>query len=160
MHPNTSAVIEAARNAGLDITVRNFSEGTRTAVDAARAVGCDVGQIVKSLVFMVDDLPVMVLVSGRNQLDEQLLAAAAGGVSVRRASADEVRDVTGYPIGGVPPLGLGKSLHTFADEDLFDYSEVWAAAGTPRDVFGVAPEALVSAIGGTKAQLARVAPET
>jgi prolyl-tRNA editing enzyme YbaK/EbsC (Cys-tRNA(Pro) deacylase) len=145
--------MDAARAAGLEATLRTFPDGTRTAADAARAVGCEVGQIVKSLVFFVDEQPVMALVSGANQLDERMLALAAAGLEVRRASADEVRLATGYPIGGVPPVG--HALAVFVDEDLLGYSEVWAAAGTPRDVFAVEPMALVEAVAGRVAKLAR-----
>jgi prolyl-tRNA editing enzyme YbaK/EbsC (Cys-tRNA(Pro) deacylase) len=157
MHQNALAVIEAARSAGLEIEVRSFPEGTRTAEDAARAVGCDVGQIVKSLVFVVDDEPILAMVSGRNQLDETLLRTTAGGDSVRRANAEEVRNATGFAIGGVPPVG--HSLRVFVDEDLLTYDEVWAAAGTPRDVFGVEPSALVAAVKGSVASLARAGRE-
>jgi prolyl-tRNA editing enzyme YbaK/EbsC (Cys-tRNA(Pro) deacylase) len=148
--------MDAARAAGLEATLRTFPDGTRTAADAARAVGCEVGQIVKSLVFFVDEQPVMALVSGANQLDERMLALAAAGLDVRRASADEVRLATGYPIGGVPPVG--HALAVFVDEDLLGYQEVWAAAGTPRDVFAVEPMALVEAVAGRVAKLARSNP--
>jgi prolyl-tRNA editing enzyme YbaK/EbsC (Cys-tRNA(Pro) deacylase) len=130
-----------------------FPEGTRTAEDAARAVGCEVGQIVKSLVFLLDGAPVIALVSGSNRLDERRLASALGGESVGRADADSVRAATGYPIGGVPPFGHVTSLLTAIDEDLLAHDEVWAAAGTPHDVFAVAPADLVWATGGTVATL-------
>ncbi|MDP4980469.1 MAG: hypothetical protein NWQ01_00510, partial [Ilumatobacteraceae bacterium] len=105
LHPNTLRVIDAAREAGLEITTRKFPEGTKTAADAAVAIGVVVGQIVKSLVFGVDNEIVMALVSGSNQLDEKKLAAAAGGSKCSRVDADAVRAATGYPIGGVPPFG-------------------------------------------------------
>ncbi len=153
IHSNAAAVVEAARNAGLEIEVRSFPGGTRTAADAARAVGCEVGQIVKSLVFLVDASPVLALVSGSNQLDEAKLATASAGTTVARADADEVRAATGFSIGGVPPLG--HNLKVYVDRDLLRYSEVWAAAGTPRDVFGVDPATLQLAIAGVVADLAR-----
>lgn len=143
----------AATGLGLTVETRSFPEGTRTAEDAASAIGCDVGQIVKSLVFLLDGAPVVALVSGANRLDEQRLAAALDGVAVSRADADTVRAATGYPIGGVPPFGHTSPLPTAVDEDLLGYDEVWAAAGTPRDVFPVAPADLVQVTGGTVAAL-------
>jgi Cys-tRNA(Pro) deacylase len=153
MHPNVTRLTAAATGLGLAVVTRSFPEGTRTAEDAAKAIGCDVGQIVKSLVFQLDGTPVIALVSGANRLDEQRLAAALGGGAVGRADADTVRAATGYPIGGVPPFGHGASLPTAVDEDLLGYDEVWAAAGTPRDVFPVAPADLVRVTAGTVAAL-------
>ena len=137
VHRNVERVTAAAADLGVPVATREFPDGTRTAADAARAIGCEVGQIVKSLVFLLDDAPVMALVSGANQLDEARLAAALGGDRVSRADAAVVRDATGYPIGGVPPFGHTRPLPTAVDEDLLRYGEVWAAAGTPRDVFAV-----------------------
>ena len=154
LHPNARAVVAAARARGLEIDVREFPEGTRTAADAARAVGTDVGQIVKSLIFRVDGEVVVALVSGPNRLDEARLAAAAGGTDVSRADADAVRAATGFPIGGVPPFGHRTPLPTFVDLDLLGYDEVWAAAGTPRHVFPLAPADLVRLAGATPAALA------
>ena len=153
MHPNVTRVTTAASELGLAVETRTFPEGTRTAQDAARAIGCDVGQIVKSLVFLLDGAPVMALVSGSNRLDEQRLAAALGGGTVGRADADAVRVATGFPIGGVPPFGHPASLPTAIDEDLLAYDEVWAAAGTPRDVFAVDPADLARVTAGTVATL-------
>ncbi len=143
----------AARDLGLQVEIREFPEGTRTAEDAARAIGVDVGQIVKSLVFMSDGRPVVCLMSGPNRLDATLLAAAAGATDVRRANADEVREATGFAVGGVPPFGQRSRVPVFADRDLLRYETVWAAAGTPMAVFAVAPEALVGACGATVADL-------
>ena len=142
VHPNTVRVIAAAREAGLEITTRRFPEGTKTAADAAAAIGVAVGQIVKSLVFAVDGEIVMAYVSGANQLDEKKLAAAAGGAKCSRVDADAVRAATGYPIGGVPPLGLATQLRIFIDPDLLQYDKVWAAAGTWNDVFEISPASL------------------
>jgi prolyl-tRNA editing enzyme YbaK/EbsC (Cys-tRNA(Pro) deacylase) len=153
-HPNALAVADAGRAHGLEVEVREFPDGTRTADDAARAIGVSVGQIVKSLAFSVDGTIVMTLVSGSNRLDEARLAAAAGGSAVARADADAVRAATGYPIGGVPPFGYAQPLRVFVDEDLLAYDEVWAAAGTPRHVFAVRPADLVRASGGEVARLA------
>jgi Cys-tRNA(Pro) deacylase len=149
-------VIAAAREAGLEITTRRFPEGTKTAADAAAAIGVTVGQIVKSLVFGVDNEIVMALVSGSNQLDEKKLAAAAGGSKCSRVDADAVRAATGYPIGGVPPFGHTTQLRVFVDPDLLQYDEVWAAAGTWNDNFGAAPADIVRVSGGVVTDLKRV----
>ena len=155
VHPNTVRVIAAAREAGLEITTRRFPEGTKTAADAAAAIGVVVGQIVKSLVFGVDNEIVMALVSGSNQLDEKKLAAAAGGSKCSRVDADAVRAATGYPIGGVPPFGHSTQLRVFVDPDLLQYDEVWAAAGTWNDNFGAAPADIVRVAGGVVTDLKR-----
>jgi Cys-tRNA(Pro) deacylase len=155
LHPNAVRVAAAAQELGLDIAVRTFPEGTKTAADAAVAIGVDVGQIVKSLIFAVDGEIVVAYVSGSNQLDEKKLAAAAGGSKARRVDADAVREATGYPIGGVPPFGHATALRVFVDEDLLRYDEVWAAAGTWNDVFALAPDELVRASGGAVTDLRR-----
>ena len=154
-HPNVTRVAEAARAAGLVIETRRFPEGTKTAQDAATAIGVEVGQIVKSLVFGVDDEIVMALVSGSNQLDEKKLAAAAGGSKCSRVDADAVRAATGFPIGGVPPFGHSAQLRVFVDPDLLQYDEVWAAAGTWNDNFGAAPADIVRVVGGVVTDLKR-----
>jgi prolyl-tRNA editing enzyme YbaK/EbsC (Cys-tRNA(Pro) deacylase) len=173
LHRNARAVTEAAAALGLAIEVREFPDGTRTAADAARAIGVSVGQIVKSLVFRVDGETVIALVSGPNRLDEPRLAAAvaeagdgaaanrgagdgtptAAGATVGRADADAVRAATGFPIGGVPPFGHPRPLATFVDEDLLAFDALWAAAGTPRHVFALSPDDLVRATGGHVAAL-------
>ena len=155
IHPNTLRVIAAAREAGLEITTRRFPEGTKTAADAAAAIGVSVGQIVKSLVFAVDGEIVMAYVSGANQLDEKKLAAAAGGSKCSRVDADAVRAATGYPIGGVPPFGHTTQLRVFVDPDLLQYDEVWAAAGTWNDNFGAAPADIVRVASGVVTDLKR-----
>lgn len=153
MHSNVARVMAAADELGLSITTREFPDGTRTAEDAAQAVGCQVSQIVKSLVFALDGAPVIALVAGSNRLDEDRLAAVLGGRDVGRADADGVRAATGFPIGGVPPFGHPAPLPTVIDEDLLAHDEVWAAAGTPRDVFAVSPADLVRVTGATVATL-------
>ena len=155
IHPNVLRVMEAARERGLELTTKRFPEGTKTAADAAAAIGVSVGQIVKSLVFGVDSEIVMALVSGSNQLDEKKLAAAAGGAKCARVDADAVRDATGYPIGGVPPFGHTTQLRVFVDPDLLQYDEVWAAAGTWNDNFGAAPADIVRVAGGVITDLKR-----
>jgi len=123
---------------------REFPAGTRTAQDAAAAIGCSVGQIVKSLVFVRGDKPVLVLCSGANTVDTERLGVA-------KADADVVRRATGFAIGGVPPYGHPAPLETLVDEDLMAHDEIWAAAGTPRSVFPLTPAQLVERAGGTVA---------
>ena len=158
MHRNTEAVVAAALALGLEIAPRSFPDGTRTAQDAADAIGVAVGQIVKSLVFDLvgpdGTTPVVALVSGDNRLDEAKLAAVAGADGAQRVDADRVRAVTGFPLGGVPPFGYPEPVATYVDEDLLTHPEVWAAAGTPRDVFGLDPVVLVRVTGGTVTALA------
>lgn len=148
LHPNVVRVVEAGRARGLEIVPRRFPEGTKTAADAAAAIGVELGQIVKSLIFAVDGSVVLAYVSGANQLDEKKLAAAAGGAKCARVDADVVRQATGFPIGGVPPFGHSTHLPIFIDPDLLQYDEVWAAAGTWNDVFGIQPQQLVEASEG------------
>lgn len=155
MHRNVARVTAAAEAAGLAIEPREFGESTRTAADAAAAIGVPVGAIVKSLVFGVGDEVVVALVSGDNALDEAKLATAAGGREAHRVDADAVRAATGYPVGGVPPFAHATDLRVFVDEDLLRYDEVWAAAGTPHVNFAAAPEDLVRVTGGEVADLAR-----
>jgi prolyl-tRNA editing enzyme YbaK/EbsC (Cys-tRNA(Pro) deacylase) len=150
-------VIDAAAAVGLDIAPRRFPEGTKTAQDAAAAIGVEVGQIVKSLIFAVDGEVVLAYVSGANQLDESKLANAAGGLKCSRVDADVVRDATGFPIGGVPPFGHATVLRIFIDQDMLGHEAVWAAAGTWNDVFEISPTALVEASGGTVTDLRRSA---
>lgn len=121
----------------LDVDVRVFPEGTKTADDAARAIGCEVSAIVKSLVFVVDDEPVVALVPGDKRLDTAKLAAVAGGGSARRAELAEVREATGFAAGGTPPFGHTQDLRLFADPTLKRNDPVWAAAGTPTTVFPI-----------------------
>jgi len=156
LHPNVVRVVEAARVLGLEIVPRRFPDGTKTAADAAAAIGVDIGQIVKSLIFAVDGDVVLAYVSGANQLDEKKLALAAGGLKCSRVDADVVREATGYPIGGVPPFGHSTQLRVFVDPDLLQYDEVWAAAGTWNDVFGASPADIVRVAGGVVTDLKRV----
>ena len=153
-HPNLARVAEAAERAGLSISVRRFPEGTRTADDAARAIGCSVAQIVKSLVFMVDDRPVMALLSGADRLDTDRLAQATGAADVRRATGDEARAATGFAIGGVPPFGHHRGLSVLVDRGLLAHEVVWAAAGLPDAVFPISPDDLVRVSGGRVEDLA------
>ncbi len=158
MHPNVVRVVEAAAAAGLEIDVDRFPAGTRTADDAARAVGCDVSQIVKSLVFIADGSAVIALVSGANRVDPAKLASAVGAGDVRRADGDEARSATGVAIGGVPPFGHIRPVTVVVDRDLLAHDRVWAAAGLPDAVFAIQPVALVSVSGGRVADLAERPP--
>src|SRR5712664_1829006 len=128
-------------DSGIGVSVKQFPQGTRTAPDAARAVGCDVGQIVKSLVFVAAGSPVVALVSGANRLDERRLSAVAGE-PVLKADAQTARSATGYAIGGVPPFGHATEVPVFMDRDLLGHVVVWAAAGRPDSVFEIAPDRL------------------
>jgi prolyl-tRNA editing enzyme YbaK/EbsC (Cys-tRNA(Pro) deacylase)/mannose-6-phosphate isomerase-like protein (cupin superfamily) len=141
---SSSRVAEELRRLGATAEVREMPESTRTATDAAAAVGCAVAQIVKSLVFrsVVSDEPVLVLVSGADRVDEALLAQVVGE-AVEQATGKFVRERTGYAIGGVPPVGHAQPVVTYLDEHLLDHALVWAAAGTPRAVFCIAPAELV-----------------
>ncbi|HKV87641.1 MAG TPA: YbaK/EbsC family protein [Candidatus Dormibacteraeota bacterium] len=139
------------------IAVKEFPQGTRTATDAARAVGCEVGQIVKSLVFITGGRPVVALVSGANRLDEARLAALTGA-AVSKADADTARDATGYAIGGVPPFGHASEMPVYMDRDLLDFEQVWAAAGRPDSVFEISPERLRQLSGAIVAELKVAGP--
>ena len=155
LHRNVRKVIAAGRELGVEVVPHSYPQGAKTAQDAADAIGVEVGQIVKSLIFGVDDDLVLAYVSGSNQLDESKLAAAAGGERCHRVDADTVRSATGYPIGGVPPFGHDSELAVFIDPDLLTHDEVWAAAGTWNDVFPITPAALVEASGGAVTDLKR-----
>jgi Cys-tRNA(Pro) deacylase len=153
-HPNLDRVTAAAAAAGVTIRPQRFPAETRTAADAARAIGCEVAQIVKSLVFVADAAPVLVLVSGSNRLDPHRLAAALGASEVRRATADEAREATGYAIGGVPPFGHARRLPVVVDRDLTDFSIVHAAAGLPDATFPITPADLIAVSAGQVADVA------
>ena len=129
----------AAADLGVDLRVTRYPTGTRTARDAAAAVGCELAQIVKSLVFVAGGRVVVALVSGADRVDTARLGAAAGAGDARQARAEEVTDATGFSIGGVPPFGHARKLETFLDRRLLDFTEVWAAAGTPDACFPIAP---------------------
>ncbi|HSG79963.1 MAG TPA: YbaK/EbsC family protein [Acidimicrobiia bacterium] len=135
-------VIEAGRSLGVAVEVTIYPEGTKTAVAAAAAVGCEVSAIVKSLVFTVDGRPVVALVPGDLRLDTAKLAAAFGGGASARAGLEEVRAATGFAAGGTPPFGHVTELPVVADPALRRHDVVWAAAGTPTTVFPITPEDL------------------
>lgn len=137
----------ALMEAGLNPRIEEFPASTRTAQEAADAIGTSVGQIVKSLIFMAGEAPVLALMSGSNRLDLERLATLAGA-PIRKANADAVRAATSYAIGGVPPIGFPAPLRTFIDRDLLQFETVWAAAGTPRHVFAITPSDLVRVTAG------------
>jgi len=163
-HPSVQRVLDAAKAQGLRIEIGRFPEGTRAAADAARAVGCSVGQIVKSLVFVADEQPILVLVSGADRADLDLLSAVLGiaesspSSPIRRATADEARDATGFAIGGIPPIGHARALPVLIDEGLLRHEVVWAAAGLPDAVFAVAPDDLARAARARVVAIARADP--
>ncbi len=154
MHPNVVRVTDAARAAGLQINVQRFPEGTRTAAEAAFAVGCEVAQIIKSLVFIADEAPILALVSGANRVDLAKLADVLGSATARRADGDEARAATGYAIGGVPPFGHARPITVVVDRDLLVHDRLWAAAGLPDAVFSISPDDLCRISAGTVADLA------
>jgi Cys-tRNA(Pro) deacylase len=156
MHPSTQKLANAAAALGLNIEIVTFEQSTRTAEEAAAAIGCEVAQIVKSLVFTADDQPVIALVSGANQLDTGKLAAllGVGKKKVKRADAEVVKAATGYSIGGVPPFGHAAVLPVYVDQDLTRFPVIWAAAGTPNAVFAITPTDLLQASKGVVADLA------
>lgn len=158
LHPNSARVVDEAARAGLEVEVTRFPDGTRTAEDAARAVGCDLGQIVKSIVLGSEEGHVVVLTSGRNRVDYDKVAATLGRRGVGRADADGVRAATGFPIGGAAPWGHPEALPVLCDRDLLAHEVVWAAAGTPDTVFAVAPAELVRVARAVVADVAERPP--
>lgn len=154
MKPATERVLEALNSVGLNADIKEFAESTRTAAEAAKAVGSEVGQIVKSLVFLAGQSPILALVSGANQVDTERLATIAGD-PITRASAEVVREATGYAIGGVPPIGHATTVPTYCDAALQQYELVWAAAGTPNTVFAITPSDLIRITGARVVELAK-----
>lgn len=147
MDDKVARVVEAGAERGLKIEPVTFDRETRTSQDAADAVGCEIGQIVKSLVFDADGRAVLFLVSGANRVDPSKGAAAAGVDKLERADANKAREASGYSIGATPPLGHATALDVFMDEDLLGYEQVWAAAGRPDSVFPADPSELARAAG-------------
>lgn len=139
--------LDSVAERGIQLGVRTMDQSTHTAADAAAAIGCSVGAIVKSLLFLVGDEPLLVLASGTNRVDTAALGARLGS-TVTMADAKRVKAATGYSIGGVPPFGHPASLRTVMDQDLLGYPEVWAAAGSATTVFGMDPERLAELTDG------------
>ncbi len=153
MKPTTApSALKVQTILGPDYAVLEFDAGTRTAEDAARAIGCTVAQIAKSLLFRAQDDPVLVIASGVNRVNEKAVGALIGR-AIGRADADFVRAKTGFAIGGVPPVGHATAPITLIDDDLFRFDEIWAAAGTPNAVFKLTPAALLTLTGGRRAKI-------
>lgn len=146
VHPSIQRVLDAAARKGVTLEVTTFDESTHTAAEAAAAVGAALGQIVKSLVFVIPTKdgpePLLCLVAGHNRVDLARLAAVTGAADVRRATAREAHDLTGFPIGGIPPIGHLRPVRAIMDPDLGRYQVVWAAAGLSTAVFPVPPGTL------------------
>ncbi|MFC4989507.1 MULTISPECIES: YbaK/EbsC family protein [Saliphagus] len=138
---------------GIDLAIHEFPEGTKTAEDAAAAVGCEVRAIASALVFVADGDPIVVVTSGANRASEAKVAEELETGDVRMADPDTVREATGYAIGGVPPFGHDGDVPTLVDETLLAEEEVWAAAGTPEAVFPIDPERLVEFAGARPADV-------
>ncbi|WP_353635105.1 YbaK/EbsC family protein [Halobacterium sp. NMX12-1] len=143
MHERAAEFVERAREEyDVDVDVHEFDEGTKTAADAADAVGCDVAQIASSIVVVADDEPVVVVTSGANRVDLATVAVYRHASDARMAEADEVKEATGWSIGGVPPICHATDVPVLLDDTLLDHDEVWAAAGTPTAVWPIEPERL------------------
>ena len=158
-HPATQRVLDAAARKGVTLEIRVFTETTHTAADAAAAVSAELGQIVKSLVFVAPEAdgelePILCLVSGPNRVDLARLAAVTGEQDIRRASAREANELTGFAIGGIPPIGHRRPIRVIMDPDLGRYPVVWAAAGTDNAVFPVPPGTLRTLANATVAPIA------
>jgi prolyl-tRNA editing enzyme YbaK/EbsC (Cys-tRNA(Pro) deacylase) len=155
MHERAAEFAErASEEYGVDVDVHEFDEGTKTAQDAADAIGCDVAQIASSIVVVVDDEPVVVVTSGANRVDLEKVAVYVDGSGARMAEADEVKEATGWSIGGVPPFCHATDVPVLLDETLLDHDEVWAAAGTPTAVWPIDPERLRELSGAEPAAVA------
>jgi prolyl-tRNA editing enzyme YbaK/EbsC (Cys-tRNA(Pro) deacylase) len=155
MHERAAEFAErASEEYGVDVDVHEFDEGTKTAQDAADAIGCDVAQIASSIVVVVDDEPVVVVTSGANRVDLEKVAVYRDGSGARMAEADEVKEATGWSIGGVPPFCHATDVPVLLDETLLDHDEVWAAAGTPTAVWPIDPERLRELSGAEPAAVA------
>ena len=154
MHPSVARVADTLRAAGAIGEPVQLADSTRTAAEAAAALGCDVGAIASALVFLADGEPLLVMTSGAHRVDTALLAGTLGVAEITRADAATVREATGYAIGGVAPVGHPQPLRTVVDTMLADHEVVWAAAGHPHAVFPTTYDELLRITGGTPAQVA------
>ena len=154
LSPSAQKIQNLLKELGYDYTVVEHAESTRTAQEAADRAGCQLGQIVKSLIFRgkTSGKPILVLTSGANRVDEKRISGYAGE-AISRADADFVRSVTGFAIGGVPPIGHNQSMETYLDEDFLPFKTIWAAAGTPNAIFELKTEDLQKMTGGTVTQV-------
>ncbi|MFJ8790060.1 YbaK/EbsC family protein [Streptomyces sp. NPDC102462] len=148
-HPRFAAALDELGLDDLHTRIRRFPDATRTAAEAAAAIGCELSQICKSLIFAVDGVPVLVLMDGASRVDVERVRAELDAESVTRAKAEVVREATGYAIGGVPPFGHRTRTRVLADRSLLGHDLVWAAAGTPHTVFPMDPKTLIAHAGGT-----------
>jgi prolyl-tRNA editing enzyme YbaK/EbsC (Cys-tRNA(Pro) deacylase) len=155
VHPSANRIAALLERAGATGAVQELAESTRTAAEAAAAVGCPVGAIANSLVFMAGEQPVLILTSGGHRVDTAVVAEHMGGASLRRATADEVREATGQAIGGVAPLGHPRPLRALIDLDLRQFDRIWASAGTPNAVFPTTFEELRRLAGAEEVAVAR-----
>ncbi len=154
LSPSAQKVQDALHDLGFDLTVIEHAESTRTAQEAAERVGVTLGQIVKSLIFkgVESGKPILVLTSGANRVDEKRIRTYAGE-KIGRADPEFVREVTGFAIGGVPPVAHLQQIETYLDQDLLQYDLIWAAAGTPKAVFELTPDDLQKMTGGQVAKI-------
>ncbi|MBC7269724.1 MAG: YbaK/EbsC family protein [Streptomyces sp.] len=146
--PRFAAALDELGLGEVGARVRSFPEATRTAAEAAAAIGCELSQICKSLIFAADGEPVLVLMDGASRVDVERVRAELGAQKVTRAKADVVREATGYAIGGVPPFGHRTRTRVLADRSLLAHDVIWAAAGTPYSVFPMEPKELIAHAGG------------
>ncbi len=158
MSTSVDRVRQALAAQGLQVQITEFDQSTATSQQAADTLGVPLATIVKSLVFSVNDQPILVLASGANRVDTAKVGRIAGA-KVRRADANRVKEATGFAIGGVPPIGHSRPITTYIDQDLLGYDRLWAAAGSPYAVFPVTPEELVRITGGQVIDLAQEARE-
>ncbi|MGA7193697.1 MAG: YbaK/EbsC family protein [Anaerolineales bacterium] len=149
LSPTAQKVQDVLTSQGFNCNVIEHTESTRTAQEAADRAGCELGQIIKSLIFKgkISHKPILVLTSGANRVDEKRISEYANE-SIVRADADFVRTVTGFAIGGVPPLGHAQEMETYLDEDLLQYKTIWGAAGTPNAIFELTPDDLIKMTSG------------
>lgn len=153
--PERSQIVQQRLiDAGLTVIVRELPDSTHTAAEAATALGCKVGAIASSLVFLADEKPLLVMTSGRHRVDTEILASTVSAQAIKMATAKQVRAITGQPIGGVAPVGHPTPLRTMIDKALRDYETIWAAAGTPHTVMPLTFDQLVTLTGGTVARVA------
>jgi prolyl-tRNA editing enzyme YbaK/EbsC (Cys-tRNA(Pro) deacylase) len=154
--PARSQIVQQhVSDAGFAVTVRELPDSARTAAEAAMALGCAVGAIASSLVFVADDQPLLVMTSGRHRVDTELLATSAGATRIEMATARRVREITGQAIGGVAPVGHPAAVRTLIDEALRDYDTIWAAAGTPHTVMPLTFDILIALTRGTVGKVAQ-----
>ncbi|NTV38998.1 MAG: YbaK/EbsC family protein [Demequinaceae bacterium] len=153
LHPKVAQVQSALHGAGIDVTVRQIDEATPTAAAAAEYLGCEVGAIANSLIFMADYEPILVLTSGAHRVDTGLLAGRIGATTITRAKPDDVKAATGQVIGGVAPVGHPAPVMTYLDVALKKYEEVWAAAGIAASLFPISYADLLRATGATEVEV-------